>query len=95
MPWEGPEYRLPGDEKAEGQTPAAPSPSPAPTGPTKVVAKAGPGDPKVTEKPSDTGAGAPANKAAEAEARKPAIDKAANAGGNAVAAAEPKPGKKQ
>ena len=95
MPWEGPEYRLPGDEKAEGQTPAAPSPSPAPSGPTKVVAKAGPGDPKVTEKPSDTGAGAPSNKAAEAEARKPAADKAANAGGAAVAALEPKPGMKQ
>ena len=28
MPWEGPEYRLPGDEKAEGQTAAAPSPRP-------------------------------------------------------------------
>ena len=95
MPWEGPEYRLPGDEKAEGQTPAAPSPSAAPSGPTKVVAKAGPGDPKVTEKPSDTGAGAPANKAAEAEARKPAAAKAANAGGAAAAAPEPKPGKKQ
>ena len=95
MPWEGPEYRLPGDEKAEGQTPAAPSPAPAPTGPTKVVAKAGPGDAKVTEKPSQTGGGAPANKAAEAEARKPAIAKAANAGGNAVDAPEPKPGKKK
>ena len=77
MPWEGPEYRLPGDEKAEGQTPAAPSPSAAPTGPTKVEAKAGPGDPKVTETTADTGAGAPANKAAEAEARKPADEKAA------------------
>jgi NADH-quinone oxidoreductase subunit C len=95
MPWEGPEYRLPGDEKAEGQTPAAPSPAPAPTGPTKVVAKAGPGDSKVTEKPSQTGGGAPANKVAEAEARKPAIAKAANAGGNAVDAPEPKPGKKK
>ena len=76
MPWEGPEYRLPGDEKAEGQTPGAPSPAPAPSGPTKVEAKAGPGDPKVTEKPADTGAGKPANAAAKAEARKPAAAKA-------------------
>ena len=27
-PWEGPEYRLPGDEKAEPQAPGAPSPAP-------------------------------------------------------------------
>ena len=93
MPWEGPEYRLPGDEKAEGQTPAAPSPAPAATGPTKVEAKAGPGDPKVTEKPADTGAGAPANAAAKAEARKPSAAKADNAGGKATDVAEPKPGK--
>ena len=95
MPWEGPEYRLPGDEKAEGQTPAAPSPAPAATGPTKVVAKAGPGDPKVTETQSDTGAGKPADKAAQAEALKPAAAKAASAGGKAADAAEPKPGKKK
>ena len=30
MPWEGPEYRLPGDEKATGEAPGAPSPAPAP-----------------------------------------------------------------
>ena len=29
MPWEGPEYRLPGDEKATPQAPGAPSPAPA------------------------------------------------------------------
>jgi NADH-quinone oxidoreductase subunit C len=95
MPWEGPEYRLPGDEKAEGQTPAAPSPAPAPSGPTKVEAKAGPGDPKTTDKPADTGAGAPANGAAKAEARKPAAAKAKSAGGKASKTSEPKPGKKK
>jgi NADH-quinone oxidoreductase subunit C len=94
-PWDGPEYRLPGDEKAEGQTPAAPSPAPAATGPTKVEAKAGPSDPKVTEKTADTGAGAPGDKVAHAEARKPAADKAANAGGRASDSAEPKPGNKK
>jgi len=94
-PWEGPEYRLPGDEKSEGQTPAAPSPAPAATGPTRVVAKAGPGDPKVTEKPSDTGAGAPADRAANAEALKPAAEKAESAGGKVSDQPEPKPGDKK
>ena len=91
-PWEGPEYRLPGDEKAEGQTPAAPSPAPASSGRTKVEAKAGPGDPKVTEKPADTGAGAPADAEATKQARKPAAAKAKSAGGKATNTREPKPG---
>ena len=60
MPWEGPEYRLPGDEKAEGQG-AGPTPAPAPTATNAVPATPPPGTPKVTEKPSDTGAGAAAN----------------------------------
>ncbi|HXG99506.1 MAG TPA: NADH-quinone oxidoreductase subunit C [Sphingomicrobium sp.] len=93
-PWEGPEYRLPGDEKAEGQAPGAPSPAPAPSGPPQVVAKAGPGDPKVTEKPADTGAGAPSDKAASKQARKPAAAKAGNAGGKATSTPAPKPGDK-
>jgi len=93
MPWEGPEYRLPGDEKAEGQTPAAPSPAPAATGPTRVEAKAGPGDPKVTETPADTGAGAAANAVVEKQARKSPVQKAENAGGKAVDTPAPKPGK--
>ncbi len=94
-PWEGPEYRLPGDEKAEGQAPGAPSPAPAPSGPPKVIAKAGPGDPKVTEKPADTGAGAPADIAASKQARKSASAKAGNAGGKVTPEPSPKPGKKQ
>jgi NADH-quinone oxidoreductase subunit C len=36
MPWEGPEYRLPGDEKAVGEEPGAPSPAPAASGPEPV-----------------------------------------------------------
>ena len=60
MPWEGPEYRLPGDEKAEGQG-AGPTPAPAPTATNAVPATPPPGTPKVTEKPADTGAGAAAN----------------------------------
>lgn len=63
MPWEGPEYRLPGDEKAVPEAPGAPSPAPAGGGP-KVEPKAPPPTPKTTEKPAQTGAGAKANKAA-------------------------------
>jgi NADH-quinone oxidoreductase subunit C len=63
MPWEGPEYRLPGDEKAEPQAPGAPSPAPA-GGPQKVDAKAPPPTPKTTGTPAKTGAGKAANKAA-------------------------------
>jgi NADH-quinone oxidoreductase subunit C len=40
MPWEGPEYRLPGDEKAVGEAPGAPSPAPAASGPPPIKAKA-------------------------------------------------------
>ena len=36
MPWEGPEYRLPGDEKATPEEPGAPSPAPAANGPEPV-----------------------------------------------------------
>ena len=94
MPWEGPEYRLPGDEKAVPQAPGAPSPAPAPSTP-KVDAKAPPPTPKTTEKPSQTGAGAPANAQAKKEARKPAAKKRGNAGGKVTGKAEPKLGKKQ
>jgi NADH-quinone oxidoreductase subunit C len=63
MPWEGPEYRLPGDEKAVPQAPGAPSPAPAPSAPTPA-AKAPPPTPKTTDKPVKTGAGAKTNVAA-------------------------------
>lgn len=36
MPWEGPEYLLPGDEKAQPEAPGAPSPAPAASGPPPV-----------------------------------------------------------
>jgi len=38
MPWEGPEYVLPGDEKAVGEAPGAPSPASAASGPPPVKA---------------------------------------------------------
>jgi NADH-quinone oxidoreductase subunit C len=76
MPWEGPEYRLPGDEKATAQAAGAPSPAPAPNAPAPPDAKSSASTPKTTDEKSDTGGGAPADKAALKEARKPAKAKA-------------------
>ena len=95
MPWEGPEYRLPGDEKATPEAPGAPSPAPAPSGQGKPNPETPAKTPKTTEKPAHTGAGAPGDAKAHQEARKPAAKKRSNAGGKATAKREPKPGKKQ
>ena len=78
MPWEGPEYRLPGDEKATPQQPGAPSSAPPPAGTAKVNPPTPAETPKTTDKPSDTGGGAPADAQATKEARKSAKAKAAN-----------------
>ncbi|MCA1654045.1 MAG: NADH-quinone oxidoreductase subunit C [Sphingomicrobium sp.] len=91
MPWEGPEYRLPGDEKAQGEAPGAPSPIPAGGAAPTVPAIPGPGTPKVTEKPADTGAGAPAGKTAQADAAKPATAKAKSEVSKASGVPDPKP----
>jgi NADH-quinone oxidoreductase subunit C len=74
MPWEGPEYRLPGDEKATGEAPGAPSPAPGVSTPQNVPPTSA--VPKTTDGPADTGAGKPADKAARAQARKPRAKKA-------------------
>jgi NADH-quinone oxidoreductase subunit C len=97
MPWEGPEYRLPGDEKAEGQAPGAPSPAPASATPPQVKARSA-SDKRDADKPyatdnEDRGVAGAAE--ANAEARKPAAEKASSAGGNPVPTPEPKPGKNQ
>jgi len=76
MPWEGPEYRLPGDEKATGEAPGAPSPAPAPGVSTPQNVPPTSAVPKTTDGPADTGAGKPADKAARAQARKPRAKKA-------------------
>ena len=78
MPWQGPEYHLPGDEKASPEEPGAPSPAPSPTGDAKVNPATSAKTPKTTEKPSDTGAGKPADAKATAEARKSKKAKAEN-----------------
>ena len=76
MPWEGPEYRLPGDEKATAEAAGAPSPAPAPNAPKAENPKTPAETPKTTEKPSDTGAGKPSDVQATKEARKPRAKKA-------------------
>ncbi|MEO6581172.1 MAG: NADH-quinone oxidoreductase subunit C [Sphingomicrobium sp.] len=95
MPWEGPEYRLPGDEKATPQAPGAPSPAPAPQGEAKTNPATPANTPKTTDTPSDTGAGKPADVQASKEARKPAAKKAGNAGGKPSKLRDSKPGAKQ
>ena len=92
MPWEGAEYRLPGDEKAGGQAPGAPTPAAAPSAPT-VAATPPPPTPKTTETTAQTGGGPGANAEAKAAARKPAAAKAKSAGGKSSGKAEPKPGR--
>ena len=64
MPWEGAEYRLPGDEKATPEEPGAPSPVKAGAGAGAVNPKTPAETAKATDKPADTGAGAKANKEA-------------------------------
>ena len=76
MPWEGPEYRLPGDEKAKPQEPGAPSPAPSPAGQSAAKPAVVAATPKTTDKPADTGGGAGANAEAKKQARKPAKAKA-------------------
>ncbi len=76
MPWEGPEYHLPGDEKAVAQAAGAPSPAPAPNAPPAANPKPAVATPKTTDGPAKTGGGQPANSVAKAEARKPAKAKA-------------------
>ena len=92
MPWEGADYHLPGDEKAVGQAPGAPTLAAAPTS-AKMPATPPPPTPKTTETPAQTGAGAAANGEATRQARKPAAAKAKSAGGKRSATPEPKPGK--
>jgi NADH-quinone oxidoreductase subunit C len=76
MPWEGPEYRLPGDEKATGEEPGAPSPAPAPSGTSTPNAKSPAETAKTTDTPAKTGAGKPGDVQATKEARKPRAKKA-------------------
>jgi NADH-quinone oxidoreductase subunit C len=91
MPWEGPEYRLPGDEKATAEAAGAPSPAPAPNAPSAVNPKTPAETPKTTETPAQTGAGKPADVQATKEARKPRRAKAEKEVSKPEAGPDPKP----
>ena len=71
MPWQGPEYHLPGDEKAVPEQAGAPSPAPAPSGNQPQNLKTPSETPKTTDSPKQTGAGKPGDTVARKEARKP------------------------
>jgi NADH-quinone oxidoreductase subunit C len=91
MPWEGPEYHLPGDEKATGEGPGAPTKAPPPGAPSPQNVKASAEIPKTTETPAQASADRPTDTGAEKEARKPRAKKAAKRTSTAEASREPKP----
>ena len=91
-PWEGAEYVIPGDEKAQPEAPGAPTPLKAAEIAKPQVSKAPASKaktPKTTESTADTGAGEPANsEAAKTTAQKPRARKAAPPRPDAAAASE-------
>ncbi|HVF82805.1 MAG TPA: NADH-quinone oxidoreductase subunit C [Sphingomicrobium sp.] len=94
--WNGPEYRLPGDEKAEPQAPGGASPAPATGAAPKVEATAATGQrkgdkPYAMDNEDRKTAGV---KEASAEARKTQEEKAAQVGGQTTDIPEPAPGSK-
>jgi len=91
MPWEGPEYVLPGDEKAVPEQAGAPSPAPPASGKQPENVKTSAETPKTTDTPADTGAGKPGDAQATKEARKPRAAKAAKEVSKPGNEAEPKP----
>jgi NADH-quinone oxidoreductase subunit C len=78
MPWQGPEYALPGDEKAKPEQSGGPTGAPAPSGNPPANVKTPAETPKTTDTPAETGAGKPADSKAKEQARKPARAKAKN-----------------
>jgi NADH-quinone oxidoreductase subunit C len=93
-PWNGPEYRLPGDEKAEPQAAGAPSSAPATGEAPKLKPAEGAGErkdnkPYTTDHEDRKTAGV---HEAQAEARKSNEAKSAELGGKATDIKEPTPG---
>ena len=78
MPWEGAEYVLPGDEKAQPEAPGAPSPLPATGAVAAKEAKTPAQTAKTTDSPAQTGGGGPADSEATKQARKPRAATAAS-----------------
>jgi NADH-quinone oxidoreductase subunit C len=94
-PWNGPEYRLPGDEKAEPHSAGAPSPAPATGTPPHVQPATSTdkreGKPYTSDQEDRKTAGAAE---AQGEARKPNEAKEAQLGGVKSDIPEPQPGDK-
>ena len=91
MPWQGPEYVLPGDEKAQPEQAGGPTPAAAPAGSPPANVKTPAATPKTTGSPAETGAGKPADAAANKEARKPSRAKAKKEVSKDSNAPDPKP----
>jgi NADH-quinone oxidoreductase subunit C len=91
MPWQGPEYVLPGDEKAKPEQAGGPTPAHAPAGNSPANVKTPAETPKTTDTPAETGAGKAANAAAKKEARKSAGTKAKNEVSKDSNVPDPKP----
>ena len=77
MPWQGPEYRLPGDEKAEPEAAGAPTPAAASGAPPKVEPKAAAEGKLGPPGLADQGGGQAADAVAQRQARKSNAAKAA------------------
>jgi NADH-quinone oxidoreductase subunit C len=91
MPWQGGEYRLPGDEKAEPQAAGAPTPAAATGEPSKVQPKAAAEDKFGPPGLADRGGGKPANEQAQKEALKSNAEKAAQEVSKPSDVPDPKP----
>lgn len=76
MPWEGPSYVLPGDEKAKAEAPGAPTPAPAPSGPAPQNVKTPVDNDRTSEVPGEGGSQNKADQVAKRQARKSSKAKA-------------------
>jgi NADH-quinone oxidoreductase subunit C len=91
MPWQGAEYRLPGDEKAEPQAAGAPTPAAATGDAPKVAPKAAAAGKHGPPGLADQGGGKPADDQAHKEARKSSAAKARQEVSKASDVPSPKP----
>jgi NADH-quinone oxidoreductase subunit C len=93
MPWEGPAYRLPGDEKAAPEQAGAPTSAPGPGGTQPENVKTPVKSDRTSEKPGEGGAGHAADDAGQAEALKSSKQKAESEVSKPSGVPEPKPGR--
>jgi NADH-quinone oxidoreductase subunit C len=91
MPWEGPAYQLPGDEKAKPESPGAPTSAAGPSGPTPQNVRTPVEVDRTTDGPGKGEGGKPADEAAQKEALKSSHDKAVNQVLNKSDVPNPKP----